>query len=62
MKRFLLFCGSHYYPGGGWNDFVGSFDAVADAYAEARSLNQDWYHVVDSTIGEQVSNDHTQSA
>lgn len=37
MKRYLAFCGSVYYPGGGMDDFEGDFDAVADAIAAAQS-------------------------
>lgn len=31
MKRFLLFIYDHYYPGGGWSDFVGDFDTESEA-------------------------------
>jgi hypothetical protein len=30
-KRFMLFAGSHYYPSGGMNDYVRSFDTVEQA-------------------------------
>lgn len=31
MKRYLLFQYPDYYPGGGWQDFTGSFDSVEEA-------------------------------
>lgn len=31
MKRYLLFSGAHYYPGGGMNDFVKDFDNKNEA-------------------------------
>lgn len=52
MKRFLLFAGEDYYPIGGWNDFLGDFDTVAEAkgvgegYREGSALC--WWHVVDT--------------
>lgn len=33
LKRFLAFAYQRYYPAGGWDDFVGSFDSVEDAEA-----------------------------
>ena len=29
---FALFAGDRYYPGGGWNDFVGTFDSIEAAH------------------------------
>lgn len=55
MKKFLLFAGADYYADGGWNDFHGSFDTVAEAEAIAASLPEDssgsWWHVVDALTG-----------
>ena len=54
MKRFLLFGGMSYYPGGGWTDFIGSFDtleAVRDAGRDHRDRwedRPDWLHIVDT--------------
>lgn len=31
MKKFHLFGGEHYYPGGGINDYLGSFERYEDA-------------------------------
>ena len=63
MKRFLVFAGDYYYPSGGWEDFVGSFDTLEAAKADAarRTANEGitgaigWAQVVDSVSGEMVS-------
>lgn len=49
MKKYLLFAGCDYYPSGGADDFIESFDEVSDAVASihADSRGNDWYHVVD---------------
>lgn len=31
MKRYLLFAGEDYYPGGGANDLKGDFDTIEEA-------------------------------
>jgi hypothetical protein len=36
MKRFLLFAGENYYPSGGMEDFINSFDSEQEA--------KDWYN------------------
>lgn len=53
MKRYLLFTGDNYYPSGGWDDFVDSFDSLPDALAAlgAHGRKMDWFHVVDSHTG-----------
>lgn len=49
-----------YYPGGGWDDFRGSFDTLEEAYSFLTQkkiedpLFLDWYHVVDSETGEKL--------
>jgi hypothetical protein len=56
MKRYLLFIGDTYYPGGGWKDFIGSFETVSEALielAEPRS-KYDWFQIVDLTKEEIV--------
>ena len=56
MKRYLLFAGSHYYPSGGFNDFIGSFDTIEECQLEKNVTEThgdksfslyDWAHVVD---------------
>lgn len=55
MKRFLLFCGSNYYPDGGWHDYAGDFETLDQATTEAERSTSfdhrfDWWHVVDTTL------------
>jgi hypothetical protein len=57
MKRYMLFAGDDYYPAGGWDDFIGSFDSVEDAMASFPRDRYDWWHIVDATIGQEVSID-----
>jgi hypothetical protein len=66
-KRYLLFTGRNYYPGGGWEDFVAAFDEYAAAVAEGQAqttygtnccANSDWYQVVDlHTLREALNNE-----
>lgn len=57
MKRYLLFHGSDYYPGGGWDDFEGAYDTAEEARAKGNSLMEPtpgqsrwrWFHIVDTT-------------
>lgn len=54
MKRYALFAGDNYYPGGGWSDFAGSFDSALDAVAEGQRLldgTSDWWQVIDLQTG-----------
>lgn len=53
MKQFALFTFETYYPGGGWNDFVDTYDNIEDA--KARSKGRDNYQVVDLHTGEIVA-------
>lgn len=55
LKRFLAFGGSDAYPGGGWNDFIGSADTMEDAAAAAEAADFEWRHVVDSETGLEVA-------
>lgn len=55
MKRYLLFGGDNYYPAGGWKDIKGQFDHKVDALKAASKGCFDWWHVVDSTIGQIVT-------
>lgn len=49
LKRYLVFDYGDYYPGGGWNDFVGSFDSLEEARASEHR------EIVDTQTGERVS-------
>lgn len=56
MKGFLLFTGIYYYPGCGWDDFVGRYDNLEDAEKDGRAainkgvgshgIAEDWWQVV----------------
>jgi hypothetical protein len=55
MKRYLLFCGHNYYPHGGWDDFIGSYDTLEEALED---ITAEWYHVIDGTNGQRVKEHH----
>lgn len=56
MKRFLLFGGDNYYPGGGWGDFIDHFDNASDAFAKGDTRTDwQWFQVVDVTIMKEIS-------
>lgn len=49
MKRYLLFSGATYYPGGGWEDFVGDYDTPEEIQVGVESLPRyQWWHIVDT--------------
>jgi hypothetical protein len=49
LKRYLLFCGDDYYPAGGWDDFVGSFDTKDEADdAAAQLADANWHQIIDA--------------
>lgn len=50
LKRFLVFSYESYYPGGGWSDFLGSYDTAEAAYI-AHEYADD---VIDTTTGQHV--------
>lgn len=47
MKKFILFCWSTYYPKGGLNDLVGSFDTTEEAEVFAKQNKRDEWQLVD---------------
>lgn len=51
MDRYLLFGGDKYYPGGGWQDFKGSFTTKSAALREAANWGWEWWHIVDLDSG-----------
>lgn len=53
MKRYLAFGGDQYYPGGGWDDFVGDFDSKGEAIEAAKKGNG-WWHVIDRDTKKQA--------
>jgi len=53
MKRFLVFFGSQYYPGGGMNDFMDDYDTLDEAIKEIEKRAEGdwmyyWGHIWDS--------------
>ena len=53
MKRYLVFCGSRYYPIGGMLDFFGAFPSIKEAqqWYESNMPREDhsyWCHVYDA--------------
>jgi hypothetical protein len=55
LKRYALFAYDTYYPGGGWSDFVRSFDTVDEAAQHGRQLRDDYKVVIDLRTGEDVT-------
>lgn len=51
MKRYWLFAGDAYYPGGGMEDFIASFDTVEEANADQSGRKADWCQILDSATG-----------
>ncbi len=58
MGRYLIFGGSIYYAGGGFNDFRGSHDNLDIAHdlaeQQLKKPGTEWYHIVDATTGDIV--------
>jgi hypothetical protein len=48
VKRFILFAGDFYYPGGGAADFISEYDHLMDAKTQIRG---DWSHILDTQTG-----------
>lgn len=66
----MLFSGDHYYPAGGANDFVKSFDSVQDAeiyfssikgdWIPGTSSHYEWFHILDTETGKIVADNDKQ--
>lgn len=55
MRRFLVFRGSTYYPGGGWDDFYGHYDTLEEAkVASTEGHQDDWDQIIDTETDEKV--------
>lgn len=52
MKRYALFGYDRYYPTGGWDDFVCSYDSLEDAVSSFP--DRDYKQIVDLQTGEVV--------
>ena len=50
MKRFILFAGDCYYPGGGAADFIDDYESLDDA--KQCQVGCDWLHILDIHTGE----------
>jgi hypothetical protein len=50
MGRYLLFSGEHYYPLGGWEDFIESSDDLNGLIARSppEKVSWGWWHIVDT--------------
>jgi hypothetical protein len=54
VKRYVVFACQEYYPAGGWDDFIASFDTEAEAETcEAEQRQQhDWVQIIDMETGD----------
>jgi hypothetical protein len=48
MKRYLVFCYDGYYPSGGRNDFIGSFDVFEDAIKAGKLFTSEYIDILDT--------------
>lgn len=48
-KKYLVFAGQHYYPSGGWDDFISSHSSLDEATDAAKKEMDafDWWQIVD---------------
>ena len=65
MKRYILFGGTEYYPLGGFQDFLGSYDSDTDAMSAWDAMQLilikepdplEWGHVIDIQTMDMVFN------
>lgn len=55
VKRYVVFSGGNYYPAGGWEDLIGSYDTLGEVRSVVADLyKRDWYHIVDLTTGHEI--------
>jgi len=58
MLRYLLFAGEQYYPGGGWEDYKGTFATLEEAQEaeskESAACGYGWSHIVDTNTMEML--------
>jgi hypothetical protein len=54
MKQYLVFVFDQFYPLGGWDDFVGSYDSIEEARRAALKRQIDVYQIVDGQTGIKV--------
>lgn len=55
VKRYVVFGSESYYPGGGWSDFVNSFDTFSEALECADGFwKQKHPEIIDLETGEDL--------
>ena len=60
MKKYLVFAGETYYPGGGFNDYVGSSNSLQSAIDMGEDDTwSDWWHIVDTESMKMVLDSYT---
>jgi hypothetical protein len=56
VKRYVVFAYGDYYPSGGWNDHIGSYDTLEQAQQAARHAREvgrfDFTDIIDLVTGE----------
>lgn len=57
VKRFVVFGGSNFYPAGGWDDHIGSFETEAEARLALKNEHGDWGHIIDLETGGELADD-----
>lgn len=61
MKQYLVFSGNIFYPSGGMEDYVTSYDTLEDAKAYVKSwqrpFQMEWWHIADRDTCEIVWRD-----
>lgn len=55
VKRFALFCFPSFYPGGGWSDFVDSFESISEALQSQEAKASEHIQIIDLQTGEEIS-------
>lgn len=50
MKRYFVFAGDCYYPGGGVSDFIADFYLIEEAKTHVCN-HTDWSHILDTETG-----------
>ncbi len=48
--KYKLFCGGFYYPQGGYDDFIGSFETIQECkdFVENSPETFEWSHIVEN--------------
>lgn len=53
-KRYLLFGYVDYYPSGGLNDLIASYDTIEEAVKVAKEEQQEYYEIYDRIAGKRI--------